>query len=100
MAVITMQAAFVTNKYHLAKTLIQRIRGKNELPVKLDHGKTLAHILAETARPCSAEELIAEVSGQLYTFSGHIADDCSIFIYFYCGIVHIVRKNYNTVTYR
>lgn len=57
------QAALVTNKYHLAKSLIQKIRGKNDLQVKLDHGKSLAHILAETCKPDSSEELITQVSG-------------------------------------
>lgn len=58
-----MQAALVTNKYHLAKMLIQKIKGKNDLQVKLDHGKSLTHVLAETCRSDSSEELITQVSG-------------------------------------
>ena len=56
-----MQAALVTNKYHLARSLICKVKSKNDLTAKLANGKTLAHVLAETSKSDGSAELLTKV---------------------------------------
>jgi len=55
------QAAVVTGKYHLTKSLIQKVKSKNELLTLRANGQNLAHMLAKTAEPAADRELLTQV---------------------------------------
>jgi len=55
------QAAVVTNKYHLTKSLIHKVKNNNELMTLHANGQNLAHVLAKAAKPAASCELLVQV---------------------------------------
>jgi len=51
----------VTNKYHLTKSLIHKVKNKNELMILRADGQNLAHVLAKTSKLNANRELLVQV---------------------------------------
>lgn len=52
----------MTRKYHLALSLIRKVKEKKELTVKLENNQNLAHVLAKASAAAEEDHMITVVS--------------------------------------